>query len=1385
MEARARHLEEMGHTAFFIRIEDIEDGFETAFEVGSKDAFDEWVNSSEEAWFFLDSIDEARLAHPRAFARAILRFANRTKSAQHRARIFISSRPYAWRPWSDRDLIERNLPFKKPAGDRTRESEGRQEGSEAGESADQDGALRVYVLDPLNEDDIRKFAEHRRAPQIDKLIIELRRANLMPLAARPFDLEGILSKWKADQSLDGRHELLQHNIELRLKEINPDRTQRRPISPERARRGARLLAAAVILTGEPGIRVPDPSNSASGIDAETVLRDWDETDVQALLERGLFNDVLYGIVRFRHREVRELLAAEWFVHQLKDGISRRETESLFFREQYGHAVITPRLRPVLPWLILFDPEIRRKALEISPEIAVEGGDAARLPFAERQALLHDIVQRISGDADDGSARDIAAIARIAQPDLTDDALHLINDHRDNDEAIYFLGRLVWQGEMTACVPILSGIAVDPTRGIYARIAATRAVMTCGDQQQKRELQEQLTAASEALPRRLLAEVVVHPAPDMASVNFLLAAFEKLETCNPLDVTGLRPSLLDFIDRLPVQDAKHASRPLVALVAGLHEFLGREPHIEKRECPISEEFAWLLGSATHAVQRLVAARSDAALRPDALSVMLKPPVAQLWQVKDFHESKHGLSELVPAWTELNDALFWRSVEEARRRLDVKRSERLIDVLQVQHVEHYWRFATERFGDILGFIEKRDLVDDKLVALSLAYRLFVQADRPDGWRNQLELAVKENSALTERLYALSNPERSQNLIEWEEEESRRRENRKKEKEERNRNRAKWVKCLRATPEFVRHPPGSKPGDFSRDQYLLLREIERVDPGTSRSHCADWHALVPEFGKDVAQAFRDAAIAHWRIFTPGLRSEGHDTSSIPCSLNFAMAGLDIEAGEVDGFPSNLGEGDVRHALRYIVWGFNGFPRWLESMHRAHRDIVLNAVWSELRWELQHSGPEKPQHYILHDLVYHAPWMHETLVPSMLAWMKRNEILNDDAFGHCINILQSGDPGGEAILELARSKIAGSPPVGQLAAWHALCIDLDAEQGIPAAEKWLSSLQAEGASKAAQLLITKLMGSMRHSNTGDGRRGFRNANDLKALYILMLRHIRTQDDINRANTGAYSPGLRDEAQACRSALLKLLCEIPGKESYLALNELARSHPNARYRPWMKKLAFKHAEQDADLAPWTEQQVRDHDQLQVKTPRTHRELYDLTVCRLSDLKDWIERGNDSPYTTWRRVPEETEMRNLIAGALNARSSGRYTCAQENEFPNRQRPDILIQSPQVDSPVPIELKLLDKGWSGPELTERLRNQLAGDYLREVTAGCGVFLLIWQGCSKQRNWEVDGKSVPLQDLPLALHEHWESVSDTFAGVASIKVILIDLTVRHELSGDWWV
>jgi len=62
-KTRARKMREGGKNAFFIRIEKIDASFDHAFEIGTAEEFAAWFGSTEEAWFFLDFVDEAQLVH--------------------------------------------------------------------------------------------------------------------------------------------------------------------------------------------------------------------------------------------------------------------------------------------------------------------------------------------------------------------------------------------------------------------------------------------------------------------------------------------------------------------------------------------------------------------------------------------------------------------------------------------------------------------------------------------------------------------------------------------------------------------------------------------------------------------------------------------------------------------------------------------------------------------------------------------------------------------------------------------------------------------------------------------------------------------------------------------------------------------------------------------------------------------------------------------------------------------------------------------------------------------------------------------------------------------------------------------------------------------------
>jgi hypothetical protein len=129
-----------------------------------------------------------------------------------------------------------------------------------------------------------------------------------------------------------------------------------------------------------------------------------------------------------------------------------------------------------------------------------------------------------------------------------------------------------------------------------------------------------------------------------------------------------------------------------------------------------------------------------------------------------------------------------------------------------------------------------------------------------------------------------------------------------------------------------------------------------------------------------------------------------------------------------------------------------------------------------------------------------------------------------------------------------------------------------------------------------------------------------------------------------------------------------------------------------------------------------------------------------------------------------------------SRSSRAYSIPQEEEMADAKRPDLRFHGVGIDAPVPVELKIADN-WTGPKLFERLENQLAGDYLRDIRTGRGVFALVHRGVEKG-GWQLPGSKtkVNFDGLVDALGKHWLSLAPKYPGVDEITIVGIDLSKR---------
>jgi hypothetical protein len=1359
-----------GKPAWFLRLEHVASSFENAFEVGNYEEFDSWLSSTQEGWLFLDSVDEARLRDPGDFALAIRSLGRRLRSATQRLHVIVTGRTAAWRPLTDLDLCATHLPYTGPAQsarapDDSIDTSATLQSSASNEPQTGRAAYTVVALEDLSVDQVRRFAAALQVSDVEVFLDDVERADGGSFTTRPLDLSELLEFWQANKRIGSRLELLLASIEKRLREIDPTRDEQNPLTPDRARRAARLLAAACTLTQQQTIAVPDSTGSVRGLKLDKLLHDWSAKERATLLQRPIFDEEIYGTVRFHHRSVREYLTAEWLAELLAQHTSRNAIEALIFREQYGLQVVSPVLRTVLPWLAILDPAIQERALALAPELLLGDGDPSSLLLTTRQRVLDATCASLAA----GSPRaqtDYAAIQRFAAADLTQDVQRLLATYRD-EESQAFLLRMVWQGRLSGARPLAMEAAMTPAAPTYVRKVAYRAVAATGADDDLESIRESLAREPGPLNREVVAEFLEAAPKSEATLAWLYDCLDKVADTHPYSVDHLREGLCALVAQLSIAD-------LGTAITRFSHYLQQPPVYEKGDCDISTRYAWLLKPAALAVGRLIDGQEPAALGAASLTLLRLLPTAKEYDLVDVDGNALDLAPKIQRWPELKFALFWHAVAATRRRLE-KKGERLTDWWRTRLWPSYVAFQPDDFGQALDCVASRSLPDDKLVAMSLAFRCYVELGRSPALRRRLHAACKGSPPLAEKLETLLHPPRqTPETIQLRRMNADWKRRSRVHAERQAKNLQEWRDHLQANVEMLR-VSGLARGEVSQTQAYVHQRMRSSDKNSNTWTNADWRSLEPDFGADVARAFRDGAVAHWRHYRPALVSEGAALNTTPFAVIFGLTGIAIESQETIDWPAQLNSEEVELAFRYAMHELNGFPAWFRKVFEKDPAAVRDLLMTEIDHELRIGAADQDTHYVIYDINWYGEWLWESLSPGLLERLTRSEPANLRNLRQLLNVLQASGTTDEALRNLAASKASSSERPEHRAQWYAVWIGVEPAVAIPALASHADSLATPAERSTFVMTVLTQLVDGRRNDPSRVRRAYCTAPHLKSLYLLAHRHVRAEEDIQRANSGVYSPGLRDHAQDARDHLLSLLRTLPGKETFVALSEIAREHPSADHRPYVAHYAKAVAEADSAGPPWSEEQVRDFSQQHERTPANHRQLFDLACLRLADLKDELEHGDSSNAPMLAKVGTEDLIRIYIGNWLRDCARGRYAVPQEEQLADRKRPDLRFHGKSFDAPIPLELKLAEK-WTGPDLFERLEVQLCGDYLRDARSTCGIFLLFYRGA--QQRWQLPGDagSVDFDGLVLALRRHWEALSPRLPNVQDVLVIGIDLTKR---------
>ncbi|MEZ9744126.1 hypothetical protein AB4320_05485 [Vibrio splendidus] len=1348
--------------AFFIRLEDLTGEFEDAFEIGSYEEFTSWMESENEGWLLLDSIDEARLSDPKDFERAIKKISRQLTTALDRVHIILTGRTSAWRPKSDLSLCDDKLPLSQKRIGHTKEAKSPSDSistSDSGKST----TFKFYQLIELSREQIKSFAKEKGIPDPIKLLEDIERVDAWSFTTRPQDLIDLIEYWSVHNKLGTRMELMESNIQRKLSERSLDRVEPNELPLAELYSKAQTLAAVSTLTQIPHIELPEGSTHFSGNSSTSVLLDWNSNQVLDLLKRPIFDEAIYGAVRFHHRSVREFLTAKWFDALLSKSSSQAYIESMFFRTQYGIEVLTPSLRPLLPWLVIWNENFLKRVSKIDPKVFFEGGDPSQLDLEVRKEILRDVCDGLAKKEPGQLQYDVGAVQRFASQDLVEHIRALFEIHSDDEDVLEFLLRMIWTGRIKGLEKEVIRTIKSPHSDKYTHISAIRAAKVICSSEIVETLRDYYLENNSELDREILLELVENLEINEKNLEWLIACFKKLAPKKEYTYDRLSESLIHNLRDAQTEECGFA-------ITQIKKLLGIEPFHKTWRYKISKRYAWLLPVAAYLIDKIINEKASIALKPEILELIQMISVAREYDIRGVDELKEEFSKKIPAWSELNWALFWSSIEQTRQRVKWK----VQSFRQAALYGQYWSFGLDDFDQVLLELSHRQVFDDRKIVLSLAFDLYKSSGKRPAWLIKIKDCLSDSIDLLDHLSLLIDPPPPTREELELEKQNEKWETKRKSREDKDRKyHDDWKSWLNSNLKKITVKQIKKPGVLPNALWYLHHQTEKSDDSSSRWTSYNWSSLEGEYGKDIAKYYRNGTVNFWRNYKPQIRSEGADFNSTSGAVIFGLTGLEIEAHENIGWISLLTPKEVELACRYASFELNGFPTWLPKVFIAHPQEVSDFLWGEIEFQLKNETEDSQIHYILDKVNWTGDWCWDSISPRILSFIKR-EPKNLTSLETLLKIVMSSNVDSDSLRRLSSRKCKQLKSHTHLARWYAVWVAVEPSNAIDSLERKLSEFDDEVREQLSMLFLTSLLGG-RRTRVAHERNDFKQPIYLRRLYLLMHQHIRREDDINRSGGGVYGPTLRNDAQDARELLFRELDALKGKDAFFEMQQLVLSHPDSYSRKWMLEKVKNHAEADCELGAWKPRQVLDFQNTLERTPKDHIELAELAAFRLKDLKQELEEGDDSIAKTLQKVNEETEMRNFIAYILRSKSNARYSVPQEEEMADAKRPDMRFHGNGFDAPVPIELKLAEN-WTGSQLAERLENQLCGDYLRDSRSNRGIFLLVLR--KERSSWTLpNGKANSFPELIIKLEQHWEAISSLYTNVSEIQIIGIDLMRRN--------
>jgi len=366
MEARAKQLSAAEHFAFFATAQDIgQRGLDGALSSPAREDLARWRQSDKDAWFFVDSVDEAKQVGVKLRA-TLVALADGISGFERRAHVILSGRYTDWQFRRDLVHFQERLPLPTDealpppvtlTSDELVQSAIHRDRHAASATEPKGEDPLVVVMAGLDKERVRRFAAAKAVPNLDSFLSQVEDANLWQFARRPLDLDWLVQFWLTHRRLGSLAEMLQECLVERLNESNLDRARLDDLDAKRALSAVERIAGAMIFGRRETIAIPDTEISVSdkigALEIVDVLPDWSAKDQERLLSRAVFDPATFGRARLHNDNqgvVRCYLTASWLRRLRRSNLSQRRLFDLLFADQYGIQLVRPSMQQTAAWM---------------------------------------------------------------------------------------------------------------------------------------------------------------------------------------------------------------------------------------------------------------------------------------------------------------------------------------------------------------------------------------------------------------------------------------------------------------------------------------------------------------------------------------------------------------------------------------------------------------------------------------------------------------------------------------------------------------------------------------------------------------------------------------------------------------------------------------------------------------------------------------------------------------------------------------------------------------------------------------------------------------------------------------------------------------------------